>query len=103
MKIMSKLSEDLEKWAGEFEDETDLKRRARIGLRIVGEVLGGASLFVAVALLLINGLPIIGIPVTGYILKVALTKVSEVYSNWDAEKRKNVRAVFTIVRRVIPL
>lgn len=91
---MSKLEDDLARYA----DEAFTKGDVKAGLQLIGEISGMVALaglaFTAVTV----WLPGLNIAIPGVVLARGLTMAAKEYSNMDEKQRKQVRAVAHLAR-----
>lgn len=102
---MSQLSDDLEKYADEFQNEKELKKRALAGAKLIGEIVGNISLAFGVVAFISQGVPIlqgIGIPITGAMVAQWLKIAVKTYPNMSEKERKDIRAFVSLTKGVIP-
>lgn len=97
--IMSKLSEDLDRYC----DEVYYRRDIKAGIKLIVEITGLISIGTLLCSALFVWLPGIGIPITTFAAVRFIQAATEAYINLDEGERKKVRAVVRWVKGGISL
>ena len=91
--IMSKLEDDLSKYAGEVFEKGDVKAGIKLISEISGIVMLGGAVFTALTV----WLPGLNIAIPTGALIMGLKAAAKEYSNMDEEQRKQLRAVASLL------